>query len=567
MVPVLLALAWNEQRTAFLFAFAVGARERRRGRIRRAPKTGTTSELGAKLDSWGDLASYLVLPICAWWLWPERILAQLALVAIALVAFLAPTLVGLLKFRRLTSYHTRAAKALRDRDGRGAAAVSGRGVVWLFQIAVLLLVIEAIEEIAITTVLPAWRANVPSIFAARRICERARRSLARARARARARDRGERGRCPISCPRSPTSHFISTPRSRRRRRRGLRVSATERHRPAAPRAHHPQRRPRRSSSSATRCVPDCATHPNEVCADPSFICSPAGGHNHPHYENFMRYELLDAHGVQVGLGGKRSFCLCESGCLGATQNHTCSNQGLGAGCWDIYPRISAVSTSRSPASPTGAYTLRVTVDPGDEFVEANETQQRARAADRDRAQAATSTCSLAGQALAIRARQAPAPACAPDADFDPLPGVASDPTLGGALLHVVDTHEGSRPRDRAARFGLACARTGRRARVPLPRRGHRRRSVSLGGAAEEQAAREVQGHRDRRSRCPAEGEIFVQLDLGAAGKRFCATFGGKSREEHGRLAEAPEGAAVDLQRLALAASRCTRRCSGTSTAF
>src|SRR5262249_13181027 len=60
--------------------------------------------------------------------------------------------------------------------------------------------------------------------------------------------------------------------------------------------------------------PDCKTHPGVVCGDPRFICSPAQGHNHPHYDRFAKYDLLDMKGDVVTHGAKVSFCVRESEC-------------------------------------------------------------------------------------------------------------------------------------------------------------------------------------------------------------------------------------------------------------
>ncbi len=525
MVPVLLGLAWNEQRVAFLFAFAAAlASDVADGFVAR--RTGATSELGAKLDSWGDLASYLVLPISAWWLWPERILAQLALVAIALVAFLAPTLVGLLKFRRLTSYHTRAAKLSAIVMGAGLLLYLGAGVAWLFQVAVLLLVIEAIEEIAITTVLPAWRANVPSIFAALRISRAGAVFASLALGLALGAAPASAQALPDLVPEVsdidlyfdttvPEGDVVEGCASATSGVDLLRLALTTRNAgPADVELGDPM-------------CPDCATHPNEVCGDPSFICSPAGGHNHPHYQNFMRYELIDPNGVQVGLGGKRSFCLFESGCdaPGPNQNHTCTNQGLGAGCWDVYPSYLGCQYVEITGIPEGSYTLRVTIDPGNEFVEADESNNVleqpvviVRGGEPD--------VSLAGQALAIRPGKLLRLRARP-MDSDPLPGLTGDPTLGGALLHVVDTHEGSD-------LELALPASGWRAIGRDGARGYRYRGA---GTEADPCTSVVLKKGKLHVKCkgsaiefglPAEGEIFVQLDLGAAGKRYCAAFGGKS---------------------------------------
>src|SRR5262249_48928396 len=53
--------------------------------------------------------------------------------------------------------------------------------------------------------------------------------------------------------------------------------------------------------------------PLEVCGNPNFIWSPAQGHNHPHYQNFARYELLDSFGQALTVGHKQGFCLLDEG--------------------------------------------------------------------------------------------------------------------------------------------------------------------------------------------------------------------------------------------------------------
>jgi CDP-diacylglycerol--glycerol-3-phosphate 3-phosphatidyltransferase len=170
-VPVLLALAWSGRPTPFLWCFGAAlASDVVDGFVAR--RFGAASELGARLDSWGDLLIYAVLPLCAFWLWPERVLEKLPLVAIALVCFAAPTGVGLLKFGRITSYHTYFAKAIANLLGVALVLYLGFGLGWLFDLAVILLVFEAIEEIAITAVLPELRSNVHSIFHALEIARR-----------------------------------------------------------------------------------------------------------------------------------------------------------------------------------------------------------------------------------------------------------------------------------------------------------------------------------------------------------------------------------------------------------
>jgi hypothetical protein len=71
LVPVLLVLAWQGRRTPFLWCFGAAlASDVVDGFVAR--RFGSASELGARLDSWGDLVIYAALPLAAWWLWPER---------------------------------------------------------------------------------------------------------------------------------------------------------------------------------------------------------------------------------------------------------------------------------------------------------------------------------------------------------------------------------------------------------------------------------------------------------------------------------------------------------------
>src|SRR5262249_14877527 len=83
------------------------------------------------------------------------------------------------------------------------------------------------------------------------------------------------------------------------------------------------------------CPSPCDQHPLEPCVNPQFICSPAQGHNHAHYNNYARYDLLDANNQAVVVGHKQGFCLRDDGnCVGS--QYTCTNQGITAGCADLY---------------------------------------------------------------------------------------------------------------------------------------------------------------------------------------------------------------------------------------
>jgi len=167
MIPLLGALAWFGEATWFLVGLAasllsdgVDGFVARRG--------GAVSALGARLDSLGDLATYTTLPLFAWWLWPSILRAQAPAIAVAAAAYAAPLAAALLRFRRLPSYHTWAAKLTSVWMAGALLLLFTGGPAWPFQVGVVLLVLESAEEIAMTFVLPEWKSDVRTLWHAMR---------------------------------------------------------------------------------------------------------------------------------------------------------------------------------------------------------------------------------------------------------------------------------------------------------------------------------------------------------------------------------------------------------------
>lgn len=160
--PVLLVLAHRGWGNVFLALFGVALlTDIFDGKIARW--LNQTSELGTKLDSWADFALYMTVPIDAYWLRPEFVRAE-SLTFVAIVAsYTVPVLIGFLKYRRLTSYHTRGAVISAYLVGAGAFVMFAGGPAWPLQLAAAVLVLAELEEIAITAVLPAWTTNVPTL--------------------------------------------------------------------------------------------------------------------------------------------------------------------------------------------------------------------------------------------------------------------------------------------------------------------------------------------------------------------------------------------------------------------
>lgn len=163
MVPLLGACAWLGEATLFLAGLAASLlSDVVDGFVAR--RSGAVSALGARLDSLGDLATYASLPLFAWWLWPEILREQKTPIAVAAFAYVTPIAAGWLRFQRLTSYHTWAAKLTAVWMGGALFALFAGGPAWPFYVGVALLVLEAAEEIAITCVLRAWKSDVPTLW-------------------------------------------------------------------------------------------------------------------------------------------------------------------------------------------------------------------------------------------------------------------------------------------------------------------------------------------------------------------------------------------------------------------
>ena len=112
------------------------------------------SELGSMLDTAADVVIYITIPISAWWLWPELLRQEAPFVTLVIASYSVPALFGLLKFRSLTSYHTWAVKLAAAAAGGTALVMFAGGPTWPFRLATPLCVPAALEQIAITLVLP-----------------------------------------------------------------------------------------------------------------------------------------------------------------------------------------------------------------------------------------------------------------------------------------------------------------------------------------------------------------------------------------------------------------------------
>lgn len=163
LVPLLIGLAMYEQAQLFLLLLAVSlVSDVLDGYVAR--KLQQTSELGAKLDSWGDILTYGAMIFGLYFIWPTIFIAQAGYLFAAMLSFILPLLLALSRFGSYPSYHTLGAKITAILMAPAYYLL----ILWdselFFRAVILLRVLVAIEEMAITFALKRPKSNVDSIF-------------------------------------------------------------------------------------------------------------------------------------------------------------------------------------------------------------------------------------------------------------------------------------------------------------------------------------------------------------------------------------------------------------------
>lgn len=161
--PVLLALAWMGAGQPFFWLLLASlATDALDGVLARA--MNQPSDLGARLDSWADLITWLCLPLCGWWLRPQALASELPWLGAGLAGYLLSVAVGWIKFRRLIAYHTWLAKALSLLASVAVLVFFAGGPGWVLRALMPLVILSALEEILITWLLSEPLSNVPTAW-------------------------------------------------------------------------------------------------------------------------------------------------------------------------------------------------------------------------------------------------------------------------------------------------------------------------------------------------------------------------------------------------------------------
>lgn len=161
--PFLLLTGWFEMPNLFFILFGLMLlSDALDGFIARI--LNQTSELGARLDSYGDILTYLSTPLAVWWLWPDIIKEELYYIIAAIIIYILPAFFALAKFGNLASYHTWITKVSAVLISAGVVVLLGFENALLFHISIYFLMIEMVENIAITIILPKQKSNIHSIW-------------------------------------------------------------------------------------------------------------------------------------------------------------------------------------------------------------------------------------------------------------------------------------------------------------------------------------------------------------------------------------------------------------------
>lgn len=168
LAPVLLTAALMEQSNLFLGVFAVSLlTDFLDGFLARL--LNQISKLGSQLDTIGDVLTGVMVISGGLLLWPEIIKDEAPWFAQVVIMLATSGIVTLIKYHHLPSYHTWSAKLSTVIIGLGVWLLFAGISEWGFRAGVVILSISALEEIAITLILPGWQANVPHVFHAIRM--------------------------------------------------------------------------------------------------------------------------------------------------------------------------------------------------------------------------------------------------------------------------------------------------------------------------------------------------------------------------------------------------------------
>lgn len=171
--PVMIVLAVAGEQTMFLLllgaSFVSDAADGALARL-----SGGATGFGAKLDTIADVVAYSAITISIALLRPDLVLRELVLTIVLVASFSLPALIGIWKYRQITSYHTRLVKIAVAAVAIGLLCLLMDISVWPLRLAAVVAVASAVEQIAMTLLMSEPKSDVSSFIAAWRDWQSAR---------------------------------------------------------------------------------------------------------------------------------------------------------------------------------------------------------------------------------------------------------------------------------------------------------------------------------------------------------------------------------------------------------
>lgn len=129
-----------------------------------ARRLGVSTAQLRQADSWADISLYLCIAISVWLVHPNVILDFKIPLLLAIAAQLTLFAISLIKFRKFPSFHTYSAKTWGLTLLVATVTLFGFGYNQPLWLAIAFCLINSLEEIVMTLILPEWQCDVLSIF-------------------------------------------------------------------------------------------------------------------------------------------------------------------------------------------------------------------------------------------------------------------------------------------------------------------------------------------------------------------------------------------------------------------
>ena len=161
--PILLLLAWFGRENTFLtiliIAFLTDSID---GPIARY--LHQESEIGSKMDTSADVSIYITYMISAFWLWPDIVRREQIYFMMLFASILIPAAAGVVKFRRITGYHTWLVKIASVCIAVSSLLMFIFGPAVPFRVSAVICLLAGLEEFTITMMLKNPRTDVGSLW-------------------------------------------------------------------------------------------------------------------------------------------------------------------------------------------------------------------------------------------------------------------------------------------------------------------------------------------------------------------------------------------------------------------